>query len=247
MATFVLVHGAWHGGWGWKKVTPLLRAAGHDVYTPTLTGLGERVHLLTPAVNLSTQVQDIVNVLVYEDLHNVVLVGWSHGGMVISGVAEAAAERISRLVYVDAFLPDPGESAFSIAPFIRDWWERDSHETNGVQVQQPWNLEQLRSQGITDPDDLAWIEQRMTPQPLVTWAEPLPLPEHRATLLPRSYIWCAEVPETRFQFEKAKALGLDCHELPSGHLPMYTAPRELAALLSKIAEEMAPPVRNTAQ
>src|ERR687897_2535380 len=99
MATFVLVHGSSSGGWAWKRVSPHLRASGHDVYAPTLTGLGERVHLLSPDVNLSLHIQDIANVLFYEDLRDVILVGQSYGGMVITGVAEQAAERIRQLVY----------------------------------------------------------------------------------------------------------------------------------------------------
>src|SRR5437763_6310667 len=103
MATYVLVHGAWHGGWCWQRVTPLLRAAGHEVYTPTLTGLGERAHLGTPDVGLATHVEDIVTMLEYEDLTDVVLVGHSYAGMVITGVAHAVPSRLTHLVYLDAF------------------------------------------------------------------------------------------------------------------------------------------------
>jgi pimeloyl-ACP methyl ester carboxylesterase len=113
---FVLVHGAWHGGWCWKKVAPLLRAAGHDVFTPTLTGLGERVHLLASEIDLATHVDDVLGVLEYEDLTNVVLVGHSYGGMVISGVAERAGSRLARLVYLDAFLPENGKALRDYAP-----------------------------------------------------------------------------------------------------------------------------------
>src|SRR5437660_801825 len=110
MATFVLVHGAWHGGWCWRKLMPLLRSAGHAVWTPTLTGLGERAHLGNPDVGLSTHVQDVVNVLEYEDLSNVVLVGHSYGGMVITGVAHQMPGRLAHLVYLDAFVPKDGQS-----------------------------------------------------------------------------------------------------------------------------------------
>ena len=108
--TFLLVHGAWHGGWCWKKLTPLLQVAGHQVFTPTLTGLGERSHLLSPAVDLTTHIQDITAVLEYEDLQDVVLVGHSYGGMVIAGVAEQAGARLAQLVYLDAFLPEDGKA-----------------------------------------------------------------------------------------------------------------------------------------
>src|SRR5438128_128006 len=104
MATFVLVHGAWHGGWCWKRVTPLLRAAGHEVYATTLTGLGERVHLASPNVGLALHVQDVVGVLEYEDLRDVILVGHSYGGIVISGVADRVPERLRHLVYLDALV-----------------------------------------------------------------------------------------------------------------------------------------------
>ena len=109
-ATFVLVHGAWHGGWCWSRVAPLLRGAGYPVFAPTLTGLGERLHLLTPQVDLDTHVRDITSLLDYEDLHNVILVGHSYGGMVISGVAETAGTRLAQLVYLDAFLPEDGKA-----------------------------------------------------------------------------------------------------------------------------------------
>jgi pimeloyl-ACP methyl ester carboxylesterase len=116
MATHVLVHGAWHGGWCWRKVTPLLRAAGHEVYTPTLTGLGERVHLGGPHIDLEMHIQDIVNVLEYGDLRDVILTGHSYGGMVITGVAERAADRLSHLIYLDAFVPSNGESLLGYMP-----------------------------------------------------------------------------------------------------------------------------------
>ena len=116
MATFVLVHPAWFGGWCWKKVSPLLRAQGHAVHTPTLSGLGERVHLARPEIGLDTHVDDVVNLLVYEDLHEVVLVSNSSGGMVITGAADRAPERIARLVYLDAFVPEDGQSLLDIIP-----------------------------------------------------------------------------------------------------------------------------------
>ena len=120
MATIVLVHGGTSGGWAWKPITSKLRDKGHEVYTPTLTGLGERVHLLTREVGLDTQITDIVNVLVFEDLHDVILVGHSLGGMIITGVADQVPERISKLIYLDSFLPENGESIIDLTlPEIR--------------------------------------------------------------------------------------------------------------------------------
>jgi pimeloyl-ACP methyl ester carboxylesterase len=114
MATFVLVHPAFAGGWAWRYVAPLLREHGHDVYTPTLTGLGERAHLATPAVDLETHILDIVNVLTYEDLQQVVLVGWSYSGTVITGVIDCVPERLAHAVYLDAEVPRDGESSFDL-------------------------------------------------------------------------------------------------------------------------------------
>src|SRR5689334_24528018 len=116
MATIVIVHGGWSGGWYFTPVARLLRSAGHEVYTPTLTGIGERVHLATRETGLSTHVQDVVNVLDFEDLHEVVLVGYSYGGMVITGVANRVPHRIKQLIYLDAFVPRNGESVADFMP-----------------------------------------------------------------------------------------------------------------------------------
>ena len=112
MATFVLVHGAWAGAWIWKKIIPLLRAAGHDVHATTATGLGDRVHLADPAIDLDTHITDVVNVLEFEELTDVTLVGWSYGGMIITGVAERVPERLAQLVYLDADVPADGENSY---------------------------------------------------------------------------------------------------------------------------------------
>jgi pimeloyl-ACP methyl ester carboxylesterase len=114
--TYVLIHPAWFGGWCWKKLSPLLRAQGHEVFAPTLTGLGERAHLARPEVGLEIHVRDITNVIEYEDLHNVILVGNSSGGMVITGVADHMPERIARLVFLDAFVPMDGQSMLDVIP-----------------------------------------------------------------------------------------------------------------------------------
>ena len=115
MSTYVLVHGAWGGAHGWRKVRPLLQQGGHAVFTPSLTGQGERVHLATPDVNLSTHIQDVSNVIWYEDLTDIILVGHSYGGMVVTGVADRMSERIKHLVYLDAFLPDDGQSLYDLS------------------------------------------------------------------------------------------------------------------------------------
>ena len=125
MNTFVIVHGAWAGGWFFQETARFLRAAGHEVYTPTLTGIGERVHLGHPDIDLDTHIQDIVNVLEYEDLEDVSLVGYSYGGMVVTGVAERVPERIKQLIYLDAFVPVDGQSLadimVSMGQDMKDW------------------------------------------------------------------------------------------------------------------------------
>ena len=116
MATFVLVHGSHGGGWIWQKVTPLLRSAGYEVYTPTLTGLSDRSHLLECGVNLTTHITDVINLMDYEDLTDVILVGNSYAGMVITGVAAKEPERLKQVVYLDAYLPDTGQSELDLWP-----------------------------------------------------------------------------------------------------------------------------------
>ena len=119
MATFVLVHGAWAGGVVWRQLAPRLRKAGHEVYAPTLTGIGERKHLLSREIDLDTHIQDVIGVVEEEDLSDIVLVGYSYGGMVISGVADRVPEKVASLVYLDAFVPENGQSLLSLLPHDR--------------------------------------------------------------------------------------------------------------------------------
>src|SRR4051812_7378387 len=135
MSVFVLVHGAWHGGWCYRRVADRLIAAGHRVFTPTLTGLGERAHLLTPAVNLRTHVQDIVNVIKWEDLKDVILLGHSYGGFVISEVVEHVPDAVAALVYLDAFVPENGQSLLDYSsPERRALLEEGARASGGISV-----------------------------------------------------------------------------------------------------------------
>ncbi len=243
MATFVLVNGSTAGGWCWANVTPILRAAGHAVYTPTLTGLGERAHLLTPDVSLATHIEDIVNVLFYEDLRDVILVGWSYGGMVISGVAEQAANRLGKLVYLDAFMPNDGESAFDLVPHIRDRWLAEAINIKGVHARAPYSREfMMKTWHILDSSDLTWMAERSTPMPLATHQDPIQLPSNRAADIPRSFIFCARGTLEPLA-DRAQHLGADYYELQSHHAPMATMPQELARLLTQIADGSANPRR----
>lgn len=246
MATFVLVHGGYQGGWCWRKVTPLLQGAGHEVFTPTLTGLGERAHLLAPSVNLSTHIQDIINVLYFEDLQDVILVGHSYAGIVIAGVTEAAPELLGRLVFLDAVIPDDGQSFFdTVSAEVGERWQVSAVELAGTRVYPPssahWPLF-LNACQVTDPDDVAWAEPRLTPHPLATMEEPVRLSPGHVARVKGSLIRCSEFPEdeaTDNEVAKGKAVanGWDYYEIQSAHEAMITAPRELAALLSWIATD----------
>ena len=171
MATFVLVHPAWLGGWCWRKLVPLLRAHGHEVHTPTLTGLGERAHLAHPGIDLKVHITDVVDVLAYEDLHNVVLVGSSSAGMVITGVAEQVPDRISQLVYLDAFVPDDGQCLLDLVPPDRRAAMEALAETEGDGWLLPrfasaqWDQFIPEAWQVTDPTDLAWMLDRLRPTP----------------------------------------------------------------------------------
>jgi len=236
MATFVLVHGGWHGGWCWKRVTPHLQAAGHVVYAPTLTGLGERSHLASPEINLSTHIQDILNVLIYEELTDVVLVGHSYSGMVIAGVADRAPERVTRLVYLDAFVPEDGQSLQDILrPPYGEGVNLEALSVDGWRLPYPF-LE--RPFGITSEADAQWVLDKITPQPVNTLLEPIHFINGGAPAIPRTYIYLrspgGQPPDTEFVWfaERARTQpGWTYHELVSGHDAMLIIPEAVAALL----------------
>lgn len=232
-ATFVLVHGAWHGGWCWKKVVLLLREAGHDVFTPTLTGLGERVHLLAPEIDLATHIDDVLGVLEYEDLNNVVLVGHSYGGMVISGVAGQAASRLAQVVYLDAFLPEDGKA-------LRDYAPGDVLDEMVNTQGDGWRLPSFmfaKDFGITDKDDAAWVNARLGDQPYKTFTQPLDLAANSGDRIRRAYILTTQdtfVPHAA----RAKQDGFDYRELFSArHDSMVTQPAELVEVFLDLVQQ----------
>ena len=234
MATYVLVHGAWHGGWCWQRVIPLLRADGHAVYAPTLTGLGERSHLLTPAIDLTTHARDVLGVLEYEDLDDVVLVGHSYGGVVITAVADQAAARLQRLVYLDAFVPADGQAVFDLLPPER----RAVFEEQARSAGEGWRIPPppLEGFGVTEDADLEWARPRVGPHPLKTFQQPVRLTSAAALALPRTYIWCSQFGTFRAVAERARDdTTWRYHELATGHDAMITAPGELAGLLRETA------------
>lgn len=231
LLTFVLVHGAWHGGWCWKKMAPLLRADGHQVYTPTLTGLGERRHLANPEVNLSTHIQDVAAVLEFEDLHDVVLVGHSYAGFVIAGVATRARARLAHVIFLDAFLPEDGKRMMDYLdpPSLNDLVQRQG---DGWRVPFP----SLAAFGISDPTDVAWATPRITDQPFATFTETLRLPGSSFAGLRSSYIRTSNSEPFRQAATRATTAGFKVSEMAdAGHDVMITRPRELATRLVELS------------
>jgi pimeloyl-ACP methyl ester carboxylesterase len=230
----VLVHGAWHGGWCWKKLTPLLAAAGHAVYTPTHTGLGDRAHLARPEIDLETHIQDVLAFLEAEDLREVMLVGHSSGGFVISAVAERARSRLRSLVYLDAFVPENGRS---VLDYIHQPERRAAMVASGRATGYS-NPIPLKAFGVTREEDLAWANPRIVRQPFATFEQPIRLARPAASGLPRAFIACTKPASGTFdQFAEVirKDPSWKFHDLATGHDAMITAPQELGQILRELA------------
>jgi pimeloyl-ACP methyl ester carboxylesterase len=242
--TFVLVHPAWHGAWYWKKVTPLLRAKGCEVSTPTLTGLGELAHLARPEVGLRTHIEDVVSVLEYGDLRNVILVGNSSGGMVITGVAERAPQRIAQLVYLDAFVPAHGQSLLDLLPPERRqaFEEFARSEGKGWLVPRfaplPWEHIVRKMWGVNDDADVHWMLARLVPTPLGHFTEPVQRTNPASDKPVRTYVRCLQFKQPVFDQHAAMARRTPnwrYREMATPHLPPVTHPRELTQLLVELA------------
>lgn len=232
MADFVLVQGAWHGAWAWRRVLPGLWRAGHRAFAVPLTGVGERAHLLSPEITLETHVQDVVAVMDAEELEDCVLVGHSYAGMVITGAADRRPDRVGRLVYVDALVPRPGE-AWSTRHPADVQAERRAH---------------IRTLGVLPPPDPAifglegkdrdWVARRLTPQPGGVYDAPLAFDEIRWRGWPRTFIDCnapALASMAAMRLRVREEPGWVIRELPTGHDPMVSAPEALvAALLAEV-------------
>ena len=237
MATYVLVHGGAHGGWCWKKVAPLLRGAGHEVYTPTLTGLGERAHLVHPGVDLELHITDVVALLRYEDLSGVILVGHSYGGLVITGVADQVGDRVGQLVYLDGALPESGESLAAMTPELMGAVRSQARVVDGVELVLWPEPEAGRMYGVTDPADLAWMQERLTPQPWRSFEQPLVLADEAAVRrIPRTHINCVETLQRRPPERRARASQADrVWEVDTGHDLMITEPATVSEMLLQLA------------
>jgi pimeloyl-ACP methyl ester carboxylesterase len=230
--TYVLIAGAWHGGWVWRDVIPALREMGHAVTAPTLTGLGERRHSGTSETGLTTHIEDVLTHIEMEDLRDVTLVGWSYGGMVITGVASRIPAKIKSLIYLDAFVPEDGKALIDYAaPQFRSDPEVLMREGKPLP---PVSVEAL---GLTDPALVAFVTPRLTPQPWRTFYEPVhvqPLPAH----ITAAYVYCSGRGSTTFTrfYEKLKA---DPHVrtavIETGHFCMLSEPRKTIEALVNLA------------
>jgi pimeloyl-ACP methyl ester carboxylesterase len=233
--TLLLVHGAWYGGWCWRKLRPLLTAAGCDVHTPTLTGLGEREHLGCRNITLQTHVQDLQAAMQMEDLRDVVLVGHSYGGVVISLLAERERARIRQLVYLDAFVPESGKR---IIDYLLPLERREAIVKLGTETGYVPPVP-ATALGVTDPADLAWVNARVVKQPFATFNEPVKLAAAAGANFPRAYLACVEPTSGSFgQF--ATMVRNDptwtFRELRTGHNAMVIAPQLLADALLELNE-----------
>ena len=229
--TFLVCHGAWSAGWAWKKMHPLMQAAGHSLVTPTYTGLGERVHLANPSIDLESHIEDVLNVIKYEDLRDIVLVGHSYGGMVATGVADRARDRVAQLIYVDAFVPEDGQSLFDINEPGRQ------PMLDGAKKNDGWRIPPMTSPPDTTAEDVEWLATRRAPMPVKCFETRLKLQGGGLTL-PRSYIYATRYPPADTFGPFAKKTKNDpawrYFEIDASHSPNVTAPETLMALLEKI-------------
>ena len=232
MADFVLVHGAWHGAWCWRRVLPKLWSAGHRAFAVSLTGVGERAHIAPKAVTLETHVADVVNVIEAEELLDAILVGHSYAGIVITGVAQRSAMRLRHLVYLDAVVPVPGESWSSLHPEqIRAERRRAVAEHGTLPAPDPVVY------GLTGAD-AAWVARRQTPHPGAPYDAPLAFDADRIAGLPRTFISCTAPRLATIDGSRDRARASPewtFIELPTGHDPMISAPEQLVHELSRIA------------
>jgi pimeloyl-ACP methyl ester carboxylesterase len=224
MATFILVHGAWHGSWCWARVRSALQQLGHAVYTPTLTGIGERAHLLAESVNLRTHTLDVLNLIRWENLTDFILCGHSYGGMVVTGVADQLPERVRSLVYLDAFVPQDGQSLADFAPIGAD------------QLIEGWKCKPISAEAFgVNLADRAWVDQQCTLQSVACFRQPVQLTGGLARIKRVAYAfaagWAGGQSPFRLFYEQARSRGWATSELECGHDVMLDQPEEVTRLL----------------
>lgn len=234
--TFVLVHGAWYGGWCWEKVAQGLRAQGHIVSTPTCPGLGEQAHLLSKDISLTTFITSVTKHIVYQNLNDVILVGSGFGGVVISGVADRIPSQLRNLVYVDAMVLESGMSVFEGQPaaVTKKRLEQVAAQGKGMAIPVPPAGSSYRG---VDRKTLAWLLPRLTPQPVGTYQEKLVLNNALGNGVPRTYVDCTASPfEPLVEVKKSlkRQGGWNWVELPTHHDPMITEPQMLGEFLARV-------------
>jgi pimeloyl-ACP methyl ester carboxylesterase len=232
VSTYVLVHGAWHGGWCWRAVRDLLERAGHGVFAPSLTGLGERKHLARPETDLETHIQDVVGLLEMEDLRDVILVGHSYGGMVVTGAADRAHSRVKRLIYLDAFVPENGKCTLDYVVPERAARMREEGERAGSVTPPPVSL-----WGLTKQEHIDFVKPREVPHPYRTMAQPIRLTNADALArIPKTFVYCSSPATGSFDAFAAKYRNDPAwrfHELKTGHDAMILMPEAVAEILQK--------------
>ena len=241
MSTFVLVHGAWHGGWCWRDTGKALRAAGHDVFTPTLTGDGQTFHLSSDRITLETHIRDVVGCIEAEELSDVILLGHSYGGMVITGVADRISGKLKHLVYLDAFLPEHGDSLIGlldkalpaeVAAVFKGAFQGTALEGHSGMMQ-PIPAEMFGIEEANRP----WVDRRCVPQALATFELPLLLKGGADASLPKTYILADGWDPSPFRYFAAKLEGQSgwtVLKMPSSHDVMVDMPKDLAEALMKL-------------
>ena len=230
--TFVLVHGAWHGGWCWRRVADVLERKGHKVFTPTLTGLGERSHLMSADINLDTHIADVVNVLKWEDLKDVVLVAHSYGGWPVSGAIEQTLDRIASVVYLDAFVPEDGQSSFDTASDFSRKAFLDAIAKGEISRAGP-----PAATFHVNEKDQAWVDSKTTPQPIGVSLQPIKLAGARERVKKKTYIRAPKYPQPFFDsYYQAKRNDPSwrTYEVPCGHDVMVDMPERLTEILLEV-------------
>ena len=238
--TYVLVHGAWHGGWCWREVRDLLRDAGATVYTPTLTGLGERQHLTAMhKVGLQTHIQDVVKLIEFEELENVILVGHSYAGMVITGVADVIGDKLSELIYLDALVPVNGGSLIDLDNAMSDQQVEAIIASIDASPPEMLPVATLAFLGVdSDHPKAEWLLRRLTPHPIKTIADRLSFTQADHEKIKKTYIFCTEQEKSTQDQARLAALvrqpNWNYLEIESGHDAMVTEPEKLTALFAEV-------------
>ncbi len=234
MTTFILIHGMWHGGWCWEKLSALLKTAGHNVHAPTLAGLAERADMLNDDIDLNTHVQEIMDLISYNNLRDVILVGHSSGGFMAPVVADKIPERVAHIVNLDGIVPENGKSLADLMSETWNFFKKKATES-GDEWRCPPILEWTF--GVSGAD-LEWMQSKLTSHPLKTLTTPVVLENPKTKSIPSTFILCSEgMTEEDIAAEEKKftGRGMNFRTLPTGHDAMITMPKELAEILLELA------------